>query len=67
MANCVDDFKRKPLNLGKKKNNMMQSISIKCLKHFVKKFQFKVSRADVDSIMTRVLGAEDKLRELNIN
>lgn len=50
-----------------KKNNMMQSISIKCLKHFVKKFQFKVSRADVESIMTRVLGAEDKLRELNIN
>lgn len=66
MANCVDDFKRKPLNLGKK-NNVMQSISIKCLKHFVKKFQFKVSRADVESIMTRVLGAEDKLRELNIN
>ena len=45
----------------------MQSISIKCLKHFVKKFQFKVSGADADSIMTRVLGAEDKLRELNIN
>ena len=59
-------LKGNPLIL-EKKNNMMQSISIKCLKNFVKKFQFKVSRADVDSIMTRVLGAEDKLRELNIN
>ena len=59
-------LKGNPLILAKK-NNMMQSISIKCLKHFVKKFQFKVSGADADSIMTRVLGAEDKLRELNIN
>ena len=59
-------LKGNPLIL-EKKNNMMQSISIKCLKHFGKKFQFKVSRADVDSIMTRVPGAEDKLRELNIN
>ena len=59
-------LKGNPLIL-EKKNNMMQSISIKCLKHFVKKFQFKVCRADVDSIMTRVPGAEDKLRELNIN
>lgn len=66
MANCVDDFKRKPLNLGKKKQHDAKYLN-QVLKHFVKKFQFKVSRADVDSIMTRVLGAEDKLRELNIN